>query len=153
LRQEEDLEYDARAGALGARLVYCPETLAVQHHHDGERAGGGSEKDRTRMRCRYESHRLVFAHARVAGVEPSDPNMQKYARELFLLARMCGVAGMAGESRELFRLAREASGPGRAGRFDFLAYAAVAGVLGWERAGRIARRLDSFRAAQGGEAG
>ena len=36
--------------------------------------------------------------------------MQHFARELFLLARQCGAAGLAEEARILFELARQASG-------------------------------------------
>ncbi len=146
LRQEEDLEYDARAGALGARLVYCDEVLAENRHHLGARAGGASQIDERRMRARCESHRMVYAHARAAGVDPSSPDMQRYARELFHLARLSGAAGFVGESRELFRLAREASGPRRAAGPDFLFYRAAAAVSGWRSAGRLAGAVESLRA-------
>ena len=36
--------------------------------------------------------------------------MQHFARELFLLARQCGAAGLGEEARMLFELARQASG-------------------------------------------
>ena len=39
--------------------------------------------------------------------------MQHFARELFLLARQCGAAGLAEEARTLFDLSRQASGPDR----------------------------------------
>src|SRR5262249_14502419 len=35
LCMSEDWEYDARVGALGTRLVHCPELLAEQRHHRG----------------------------------------------------------------------------------------------------------------------
>jgi glycosyltransferase involved in cell wall biosynthesis len=149
LRQEEDLEYDARAGSLGARLAYCPETLAEHRHHEGVRAGGDSLKDPGRMKARVESHRLVYGHALAAGIGPDDPHMRFYARELFLLARQCGAAGLSEESRELFRLARGASGTNRAGGADFRAYRALAAVVGWRTAGRLSCTVDRFRARAG----
>jgi glycosyltransferase involved in cell wall biosynthesis len=151
LRQEEDLEYDARAGALGARLAYCEEVLAEHRHHLGERAGGSSRTDRTRMKARADSHRLVYGHARSAGVDHTSPEMQRYARELFHLARVCGATGLRDEARELFRFAREASGPERAGGGDFRIYGALATVVGWCLAGRISGLLESVKNLDGVE--
>ena len=54
--------------------------------------------------------------------------MQHFARELFLLARQCGAAGLAEEARTLFELARQASGTERSRGIDFLLYGAE---LGW----------------------
>ena len=59
--------------------------------------------------------------------------MQHFARELFLLARQCGAAGLAEEARTLFELARQASGTERSRGIDFLLYGAGA------RASRMAR--------------
>lgn len=145
LRQEEDIEYDARAGRLGAKLAYVPEVLAEQRHHRGERAGGGSNRDKDRMRCRAESHRLVLGHARAAGIDHSSAAMQCYARELFHLSRQCGAIGLDGESRGLFELAREASGPERGEGLDFRAYGLFASMLGWETAGRLAGFVEGLR--------
>jgi glycosyltransferase involved in cell wall biosynthesis len=145
LRQEEDWEYDARLAALGTRLAWCPEFLADFRHHPGERAGGNSLRDPVKMRWRQRAHVLIFGHARRAGIGPEQPAMRRFARELFLLARQCGAAGLADESRELFELAREASGPARRGGLDFRLYRGAAAVLGWRGAGRLSCWADRFR--------
>ena len=147
LRQEEDLEYDARVAALGARLVWCPEFLADVRHHSGGRTGGESLRNPQKMRWRYESHRLILGHARRGNVPADDPHMARFARELFLIARQCGAAGLATESRHLFELAREASGPERASAWDFRLYERVAAAVGWVLAGRLACWSDRFRSA------
>lgn len=147
LRQEEDLEHDARVAALGTRLEWCPELLADVRHHQGWRAGGDSQRDPQKMRWRYEAHRLMLQHARRHGVPPDDPHMMHFARELFLLARQCGSVGLAIESRHLFQLAQEASTPPRARGWDFRLYGAAARVFGWPLAGRLACLSDRFRAA------
>jgi glycosyltransferase involved in cell wall biosynthesis len=146
LWQEEDWEYDARAAALGTKLVWCPEFLADARHHTGVRASGGSHTLPDRMRSRYEAHRLIYAHARRYDIRPESPHMQRYARELFLLSRQCGLVGLGAEARKLFDLAREASGPARAQGLDFRLYGLAAGVMGWVRAGRVACWGDRFRA-------
>jgi len=142
LRQEEDWEHDARAGALGAQLVWCPEPLGEFRHHAGARAGGNSTRSAAKMRWRAEAHRLIYRHARRSGVAVGHPAMQRFARELFLIARQAGAVGLAEESRSLFDLAREASGGERASGADFQLYRAGAVLLGWVTLGRIARWRD-----------
>jgi glycosyltransferase involved in cell wall biosynthesis len=145
LRVEEDWEYDARVAAAGARLVWVPEFLAALRHHAGERASGNSLYNQVKMRSRYEAHVLIYRHACRAGVSTDDQHMRRYARELFLLARQCGAVGLTAESHELFDLAREASGKRGRRQWDFRVYRAVAGMLGWRRAGQLACWTDRFR--------
>jgi hypothetical protein len=145
LRQEEDLEYDARAGALGARLAWCDDELWEVRHHSGIRAGGGSQTSAERMRSRVEAHTLIYGHARRAGIGPDEPAMRVFARQLFLLARQAGAASLSEQSRALFELARQASGGARARGADFTVYKAAAAALGWAAAGRAAIWMDSAR--------
>ena len=67
--------------------------------------------------------------------------MQHFARELFLLARQCGAAGLAEEARRLFELARQASGTERGRGIDFFLYGAGARLVGWRAMGSIGLRL------------
>lgn len=145
LWQEEDWEYDCRIAATGTKLVQVPEFLVEVRELAEERLSGGDSRDRRRLSARCEAHRRVYGHARGAGIGPESPFMQRYARELFLLARQCGAAGLGAEAKEMFRLARESSGPARGRGADFRAYSAAAGILGWERAGRFACLLDRLR--------
>jgi hypothetical protein len=71
--------------------------------------------------------------------------MQHFARELFLLARQCGAAGLVDEAHRLFALARTASTSTRARGWDFLAYRALAHTIGWSLTGRISATLDQLR--------
>jgi hypothetical protein len=73
--------------------------------------------------------------------------MRMYARELFLLSRQCGAAGLAMESRDLFHLAREASGSERGRGLDFRLYRLAATVVGWRAAGTVACQADRLRRA------
>lgn len=149
LVQEEDIEYDARVAARGTRLATVTGVVADIRHHATSRASGGSHIDPVRMRSRARSHAAVYAYARTYGVDPSSPHLQRYSRELFLLARQCGASGLGAESQKLFALAREAGGAIRGRAWDFHLYAATAALLGWGLAGRLACRLDAVRPQRG----
>jgi hypothetical protein len=96
------------------------------------------------LKWRAQAHQLIYAHARRAGISSDAPEMQFFARELFLLSRQCGAAGLKDESRALFHLAREASGGDR-NRAQFRVYAAIAQVIGWTNAGKLSRLVDKMR--------
>lgn len=142
---EEDWEYDCRVASLGVRLHFCENYVAEVRDHDQGRLCRGDALDPARLSHRARAHRLIYAHARRAGIEANVPEMQHFARELFLLARQCGAAGLEAESRDLFQLARNASGDSRAGGIDFRLYRIAAGILGWSLAGRLACSADRLR--------
>ncbi len=146
LRHEEDWEYDARAGSLGAQLVFCPEFLADFRHHGQARASAGDASEPGKMRERANAHELIYQHARRAGIAADEPLMARFARECFLLARQCGAARLPVDSERLFCLAREASGKRRDG-LDFWAYLAATSLLGWSLVGSITCWLDRFRSS------
>jgi len=145
LKAEEDWEYDCRIACQGMRLHFCQEAVSHERQHSGSRLSRGGSRDADKLRDRAEAHRLILGHAQRASIASDSPEMQHFARELFLLARQCGAAGLPDEAKRLFGLAREASGPERACGIDFLAYRAAAGVLGWTLAGRAACSLDALK--------
>jgi glycosyltransferase involved in cell wall biosynthesis len=142
LRVEEDWEHDARAAAAGTRLHFVDDWVSETRQLDPGRLS--QLRGASVMRDRARAHGLIYGHARRAGIGGDAPEMQHFARELFLLARQCGAAGLADESRMLFRLAREASGE-RANAMQFRAYEAFARVVGWPLAGKIACLSDRLR--------
>jgi glycosyltransferase involved in cell wall biosynthesis len=152
LRLDEDWELEARLAARGARLAYVERWVAEHRAHGGEHAGSVDRRDPTRLRDRAAAMRSIFDSARAAGIGADAPEMARFARALFLLARRCGAAGLTGEARSLFVLARRASTPARARRWDFRLVGALAATLGWRAAGRAAERLDALRARRRGGA-
>jgi hypothetical protein len=146
LWNEEDWEYDARAAALGTRLCFCDEFVSVQRSHQPDQHlcyQGAS--DPQKLRDRAQAHELILCHAREAGITVEQPEMQRFARELFLLSRQCGAAGLGAESKRLFELARKASTPLNCNGWDFRLYGTAASLLGWKRVGWLACYCDKFR--------
>ena len=146
LRIEEDWEYDARVAALGVRLCFVDEIVAEVRSHGQAVASGATNADA--FRDRASAHEKIFWHARRAGITDDAPEMRHFARELFLLSRQCGAAGLAEESQRLFDLARDASNTNR-NRMQFRMYAALAAAIGWSAAGKLSAIADRTRAALG----
>lgn len=145
LRNEEDWEFDVRVGALGTKLAYVDAFVSEQRAHGGDRLSAGGTTDPAKLRDRARAHELIHRHAVGAGIGHDVEEMRHFARELFLLARTCGAAGLANEAAGLFELARAASGRSRGRGLDFRIYGALAGVAGWTLAGRLACGLDRWR--------
>ena len=145
LRLEEDWEYDCRVASLGVRLDYCDKFVVEVRDHNENRLCKGEAVDPERMRERARAHALILSHARKAGLKEDAPEMQHFARELFLLSRQCGAAGLAAESKRLFELARDASGETRGKGWDFKVYRFLASIAGWTWLGKMACYSDTIR--------
>lgn len=145
LSNEEDWEYDCRIAATGVSLLYVAEFISEERDHIGERLSRGGTISQRKLNHRALAHKLILQHAQRAGINESFAEMQHFARELFLLSRQCGAAGLSAESRELFTLARIASGESRAQGWDFRLYKLFAEVLGWTALGKFVCYSDGFR--------
>ena len=148
LRLEEDWEYDCRIASLGIKLHYCPEYVCEVFMHNGERLSRGEALDPNRLCDRAKAHSLILNHAIRAGITEEQPEMQHFAKELFLLARQCGAAGLSQESRQLFHLARQASTPEIRDSFKFRCYKILATLFGWNYIGKLACWSDRWRNAK-----
>jgi glycosyltransferase involved in cell wall biosynthesis len=133
-RQLEDWQYDAQAGALGAKLHYVDEYIAVTRNHTQGRLCHLWQSDAAAMKDRLAAYGRVLECARRAGVEPDSPEMQRFVRSLFWMARTAGAYGLPEEAWNLFDLSRaNAIRPG----WDYRLVGLAARVCGWRMAGRL----------------
>ena len=142
---EEDWEYDCRIASSGGRLARVPELVCEQRDHGTDRLSREGLNP-SRLRDRALAQTRIAAYAEHAGIALDAPEMQHFARALFLLARHCGAAGLAEESRNLFDLAKSMSLPERARALDFRLYERIANLVGWTTVGKLATQLDRLRA-------
>jgi glycosyltransferase involved in cell wall biosynthesis len=142
---EEDWEYDCRLARFAKRLHYCTQFVSTTRSHSGSRLSSGGSTEIRKLADRAAAHELILRHATLAGISTAAPEMHHFARELFLLARQCGAAGLKNESKRLFQLSRDASVPRRAAGMDFRAYELAARSVGWCAVGWLACRLDTLR--------
>ena len=145
LWNEEDWEYDCRVAALGRPLAYVPAFVSEQRGHAADRLSRDGSSDPAKLRDRAAAHALILGHAVRAGIGPRQEEMRHFVRELFLLSRQCGAAGLGAEARRLHALAvRAAEGDGE-GRLDLKVYGALATLVGWGRMGSLTCALDRRR--------
>ncbi len=133
-RQMEDWEFDAQAGAAGIELTRCDEFIAEYRIHAGARLAHAWMTDPGAMQDRLRVYGLVLAHARRAGVADATPELRRYARTLFAIAREAGRYGQAEEARSLLKLALSIEG---SRRWDMRVYGGVASIVGWKAAGAL----------------
>jgi hypothetical protein len=146
LRNEEDWEYDCRIASKGGRLHYGDAFVSDTRIIFGIQLSTAGSSDPEKLKNRATAHRLILEHAMAAQISHETCEMQHFARELFLLARQCGAAGLADEARILFVLARHASGTERSRGIDFLLYGAGARLVGWRAMGSLTCGWDRLRA-------
>jgi glycosyltransferase involved in cell wall biosynthesis len=149
LRIEEDWEYDCRVAVLGRPLAYVSEFVSEQRGHAADRLSRHGSSDPAKLRDRAAAHALILGHAERAGIGPRQEEMRHFVRELFLLSRQCGAAGLDLEARHLHALAVRAAKGGEDVRIDLWIYGALASVVGWDRMGSLTCALDRRRARRG----
>jgi hypothetical protein len=139
---EEDWEYDARAGAAGARLAWVADDVSVRRIHlaHDHLSDQGCEDPR-KLAHRAMAQASLFRCAQQAGVPRDCPEMRQFARAAFLLSRQCGLAGVADGARTLFQLARQASGAWQRETPQMMIYGLLAALVGWHGAARFSLGL------------
>ncbi len=104
LINEEDIEYDARAGALKTELAYVSQYVAVQRVHDDHLSFGGTT-DPVKLQHRAQAGHAISQHAlNVLSIGGAD--LRHFSKTVFLLARQCAAAGLKQESESLVQLSK-----------------------------------------------
>ncbi len=132
LRYSQDWEYDARAGALGVRLAYCPEFVCDQSHHATNRQTGSGKWLAPAAKVIFFSR--LFEHATSAGMTADAAEMRHFSRWVFSHSRQCAVDGDAESALALYALAARAAARPSA---DMRAYRLMTAIVGWRNASRI----------------
>lgn len=106
-RMGEDWEYDARAGALGAKLAFCDQVVSCHRQHGQGRLTGGELTAAAVRDIAYLIPRL-FACAEQAGVNKDLPEMRHFSRWAFLVARQCAGFGLIPQAEACLAVAKRA---------------------------------------------
>ena len=140
-QRPEDWDLEARMGALRTRLIHCNSTVSCQREHPDPGRVSHGQKD---AYLRDEAWFLprLYQYAREAGVADYGPEMQRFARWAFKLARDLGAIGEDARAWELIDLAAKIAGR-RDGGMRMVA--ASARLLGWPTAMRLVNTVRRLR--------
>lgn len=140
LRYSQDWEYDARIGALGTRLVHCPEFVCEQRLHAGAKQTGHGGWLTPPERVRFFTS--LYRSAVAGGVVADSPEMGHFSRWVFCHARECGSLGDSAAARGCYELACQAAGAPVPS--DLRWYGLVSAGVGWCPTGRLSIWAESI---------
>jgi glycosyltransferase involved in cell wall biosynthesis len=141
-RQLEDWQYDAQAAALGIPLHFVDAFVAETRNHAGERLCHLWQTDIKAMRERARAFLIVFTHAQRARIGRETPEMQRFVRSLFWMARTAGAQGLVAEADALFAIARTHAT--KAG-WDYRITGLLVLLMGWRNASRLLEAIARWR--------
>jgi GT2 family glycosyltransferase len=145
LKYSQDWEYDARAGALGTRLVNCNTWVSEHTHHDGFRQTGTGRWLASEDQLRF--FQSLHTAAVRAGVGITEPEMRHFSRWVFSQARKAGASGESKAAQELFDLAVHAAG-GMDRGMQWTSQ--LARIAGWRITGGLAELAGSMLGRKAG---
>ena len=107
---EEDWEYDARCGATCTLLAWVEEPCSIRRINLGQdHLSVNGSKDPCKLADRAKARRAIFDSAKKAGVRSDAPEMEHFAKAVFLLARQSAMVDERCLARQFYHLARQAS--------------------------------------------
>jgi len=141
MRMGEDWEYDGRAGALNAKLVYCPEVVSCHRKHPGIRLTGGTLTGTIANDFGVLIPKLL-KYACSSEVKRESPEFYHFSRWAFMVGRQAGALGDSQVAEECINAAIQAvSNPGR----DIEWYRSISRLLGMRATGQLCLMLDKVR--------
>jgi glycosyltransferase involved in cell wall biosynthesis len=146
LRYSQDWEHDARAGALGIKLAYCPEFVCEQRHHADVRQTGHGKWLAPADQVRFFS--TLYQCALRAGVSQSTPEMRHFSRWVFSQARKCAAMTDLTAATSLLEIANRAA-MGKSATISI--YRFVSRNIGWNVALLISHGRDTFARNRAGK--
>lgn len=139
---EEDWEFDARAGGEEIKLVWAPEIGSIRRMHQGnDHLSTDGFTDPKKMRDRIKAKKNIYLSAVAARVPHKSREMYLFSRECFLLARQSAEIGLYKEAESVFGLAVKASVRCRGSNIDLLLYKLLGHLIGWARIGSMTKRI------------
>lgn len=134
-QRPEDWDVEARMGAQKVRLIHCGSTVSCQRDHPGtERVSRQSQSAYLRDEAWFLPR--LYACALKAGMTHQDPQMQVFARWVFMRARDLGGIGEVKLADYLLALAKPIS---LTSNIDILSVSLLKQLFGWETTSKICK--------------
>jgi hypothetical protein len=139
LRVMEDWVYDCRAGVLGIRPAYVPETLCEVRDHAGPRASGGVQGFSHKQWVDYLSAHEQVLDSLEAANQAHHLHAVPFARNLFRCSRACAQQGYVDQARRAYRLASQIT-VGLTDRAKLSVFRGLTLMIGWQAAANVVER-------------
>ncbi len=145
LINEEDWEYDARAGAYGAKILAVPHDVSVRRIGlSTDQLSLGADKTHSKLRDKSRARLLIHRHALSAGVDIDSPEMAHFHRAALVLSRQCAAAGLDAEATSLFALVKTNAAKSISNNPSVRLYGRLARWIGWRRAALVAQAITNL---------
>ena len=144
LSNEEDWEYDCRLGKMDVKLVHVKEILSEHRDHEGDRLSNDGDWNSDKLKDRAVAHEIVTQHAIDAGMPIHSTEMIHLSRELFLLSRRSGLAGLSSKANRLLKVSESISTNSTGMWLQYRLYKLGACMIGWQLMGRLSGFHDKY---------
>lgn len=141
LINEEDWEYDARAAALGVKLVHCPEFVSIRRFHKGEQLHTAGDADPDKLLARAVARKLMLQHAVKGGHATHSREFQHFCKSLFMLTRQCSAAGLDAQASSLLKSCSTAYRYARLSSTKLRLYKLTTILVGHQLSANLIKRL------------
>jgi hypothetical protein len=132
-------EYDSRVAQPGVHLAYVEDWVCEVRENVDRFSSRGHRPGRIVV-DRYTAYGTIILDAYQANIPSDTPEMRRFARKLFILARQLGAVGLTHDAQSILKTA-EHFGSSKGIR----AYGIFANLVGWGVAGKLAGFVDRLR--------
>lgn len=132
-------EYDSRMARKGVHLAYVEDWVCEVRENPNRYSARGHRPGRIVI-DRYTAYGQIILDVYTANLLDNTPEMQRFARKLFVLARQLGAIGFAEDAQSVIKTAQFFDPTNR-----FRAYWIFANLVGWGVAGKLAAFVDRLR--------
>lgn len=145
LINEEDWEFDARAGRVNKRLSWVPHTVSIRRINirNDHLSYEGMTNPR-KLSDRIIAKRIIFQCAVDAEVSKKGPEMDRFVKECLILARQTGALGLVEDSKAMILLGQEANEKRGFLYIVLKCYSFLGHLIGWNKTAKLSKRLGAI---------
>ncbi len=153
MRWSQDWEYDARAGALGAKLVHCNSFVSEHCHHREERQTSYAdwEKDPIRLKNRVQLMSVLLENAKLSKVTTAEKEWSHFSRWAFAITRNCAAVGLSKEAKLSLDISLEAAHLANVSSFSLNGFYYMSNLVGTRLTGILFKGIEIIKPGVGSQ--
>ncbi len=153
MRWSQDWEYDARAGALGAKLIHCGSFISEHCHHKEERQTSYAdwEKDPIRLKNRVQLMTILLENGKKSEVTSAEKEWAHFSRWAFAIARNCAAVGLSKEAKQSLNISSEAARLANVSSFSLNGFSYLSNLIGTRLTGVLFKGIEKIKPGAGNQ--